>query len=147
LNRRIEFLLGGFAVLVVMALLVLGRTSEASKVKAVVNDQSAMWNTGDVDSLYATMTTNAQQACPLEMLRSLASRVSVGPGTEVALKNINVRVQGGRAFVTGFVTVGGRLAGQIDGTDPAVYVKTETGWKFDSMEKVTGLCATASALG
>lgn len=133
--------MGGFAVLVVMALLVLARTSEASKVKAVVNDQSAMWNAGNIDGLYATMTASAQQACPLATLKSLASR---GSGGEVALKNMNVRVQGARAFVTGFITVGGGLVGRIDDTDPAVYVKTDAGWKFDSMEQVTRICAAAA---
>lgn len=144
MNRRIEFLLGGFAVLVLGALLILGRTSEATKVKAEVNHQLDLWNTGDVDGLYATLTTDAQKICPLDLLESLASRYPVG---EVALKNMNVRIQGGRAFVTGSVTVGGRLVWRIDDTDPAIYVKTDSGWKFDSMIKASTACQTAGALG
>ena len=139
--------MGGFAALIVMALVVLGRPSEASKVKDEVNHQVDLWNAGDIDGLFATLTVNAQQACPLELLKSLASSVSPGPGTEVALKNMDVRVQGARAFVTGFVTVGGRLAGRIDDTDPAVYVKTDAGWRFDSMARVSSACQAATTPG
>jgi len=106
-----------------------------------------MWNAGNVDDLYATMTANAQKVCSLEMLTSLASRASGVPGSEVALKNVDVRIQGARAFVTGFITVGGQLVGQIDAADPVVYVKTEAGWKFDSLARATDLCRSATALG
>ena len=147
MNRRVEFLLGGFAILVVLALIALGRTSDASRVMSVVDEQSAMWNAGNIDGLYATMTADARQVCSLELLTSLASRTSGGPGGEVALKNVNVRIEGGRAFVTGFVTVGGRLVWRIDDTDPAVYASTASGWKFDSMTKVSTACAMAGALG
>jgi len=147
MNRRVEFLLGGFAVLVVMALVLLGRTSEASKVKDEVSRQSALWNSGDVDGLFATLTASAQQTCPLDVLQSLSARAPLGSGGEVALKNVDVRVQGGRAFVTGFVTVGGRLVWRIDDTDPAVYVKTGNDWMFDSMEKASAACRIAGALG
>ena len=61
MNRRVEFLLGGFAILVVLALIALGRTSDASRVMSVVDEQSAMWNAGNIDGLYATMTADARQ--------------------------------------------------------------------------------------
>ena len=77
------------------------------------------------------------------MLQSLASRASPGPGNEVALKNANVRVEGARAFVT----VGGGLVWRIDDGDPAVYVKTDEGWRFDSMMKAGEACRVAGALG
>lgn len=136
--------MGGFAVLVVLAIVMAGRFSEANKVKSAVKHQLELWNAGEIDALYATFTSAGQQICPIDAVKKLVTSPPADTGTQVAVNSMGIRIQGDHAYLTGFVTVGGRLAGQIDDSNPAVYLKTDDGWKLDSMERAKNLCGSAS---
>jgi len=144
LSRRVQVGLAGIVILVVAGMVIIGRLSPENKVKGVVNHQLDLFNSGERDAVYATLTSGARQACPQATVQSRASGNIGLPGSEIELKGMQVRIEGGRAYVTGWVAVGGKLIFHVDDSDPLVYVNQRGVWLLDLNNRARAACASSS---
>jgi len=143
MSRRVQAGLVGTVVLVVAGMVIAGRFSPENRVKGIVKRQLGLFNSGELDAAYATLTSEAQQACPEAAMQSRIPGDIGLPGSEIGLKGMQVRIEGDRAYVTGWVTVGGRLAFQVADSDPLVYVKQGSTWFLDLNTRVRAACTSA----
>lgn len=145
-TRTTRLALWGIAGLVVLAIagfLVLRQLSPEHQVKARVQEQVELWNSGDLEGLHATLSPTAQAACPLETLSGLVDglRKNVIAIPDAEIDGLQVTIGSDRALVTGEIVAGGQAVYAITESVPAVYVHTDDGWFFDSGQAVLDACA------
>jgi hypothetical protein len=111
--------------------------SEATKVRAVLAQEVAMFNRKKWQPAWRMYSPRIRSHCSYRrFVRAMGSiRNATGP---VTLRNVTVRVTGGRGFALYRIVANGRLVGGATAKQPDVYRRIDGRW-FDDFD-ADGLC-------
>lgn len=133
----------GAVIFAFVAWFMAGQLSAEHQVRKLVQRQIELINDGDMSELANTLSSDAQAACPEATMTSLMSRARTNlvAVPTLSISNLAVKVEGTRATVTGDVLSIGQTLLSISEADPAVYIKTDDGWKLDFLQEALDICS------
>jgi hypothetical protein len=110
-----------------------GRTSEATKVRAVLVNQMRLYNQARWRPMYRTFAPRVRSRCPYPRFVVEMKGIKALVGGPMAVRRVVVRVSGRRATATYQQLAGGKVFASVTANRPDKFVRIGDRW-FDDLD-------------